>query len=116
MADDGGKPLNGAAGELTMVKLQKAVVANGEPVTELTFREPTGHDIERYGNPINFNGERFVYDEKKMTMMLAMLASVPPSTIRAMHPGDWNTAAWKVAGFFIPDVTQLLPPSETPNS
>ena len=91
-----------------VVKLRKSVIANGDEVTELTFREPTAGDIERCGNPVNIDmlsGDtpKVTFDTKSMTQMMSLLATVPPSTIRQMHPKDWNTAAWSLAGFFTPD-------------
>src|SRR5262245_65516756 len=76
------------AGPIT-VKLRKAVIANGEEVMELKFREPTAADIERCGNQVNidfFSGEtpRMSFEPKNMSAMMSTLAAVPPSTIRQM--------------------------------
>lgn len=112
MADVNGaetKPgeVNGAISPI-VIKLRKPVIANGDEVSELTFREPTAGDIERVGNPVHLEmaGEHFkpVFETKSMTQMLALLASVPPSTIRQMHPKDWNNAAWAIGNFFTPDL------------
>ena len=99
--------VNGAASSI-VIKLTKSVIANGDEVMELSFREPTGADIERCGNPVLVDwipNERpkYTFDSKSMTQMLAALAVVPPSTIRQMHSRDWNTAAWSLAHFFMPD-------------
>ena len=98
---------NGAASPL-VVNLRKSVIANGDEVTQLTFREPTAGDIERIGNPVNmdFSGDvpKATFDAKAMSQMMALLASVPPSTIRQMHTRDWNTIAWSLAGFFMPEM------------
>jgi len=87
--------------------LRKQVIANGEPVMEITFREPTAGDIERIGNPVTmalFERPIMVhYDSAAMTGMMAHLAGVPPSTIRSMHPTDWNNGATMLALFFMPD-------------
>jgi|SRR6516164_6339227 hypothetical protein len=108
MADETEKKVNGATSPL-VVALRKGVIANGDEVTSLSFREPTGADIEICGNPVNIDllssdTPKITFDSKAMTQMLARLAMVPPSTIRAMHPKDWNTAAWSVAGFFMPEL------------
>ncbi len=111
MADEEKKTeqkVNGKASPV-VVALRKAVIANGDEVMELKFREPTGADIERIGNPVNIDmlsGEtpKITFDTKAMTQMMAMLAEVPPSTIRQMNPRDWNTAAWSLAAFFIPEM------------
>ena len=99
---------NGAPSSIVQL-LRKSVIANGDEVKELTFREPTAGDIERVGNPVvidMLSGDipKITFDAKVMTQMLALLATVPPSTIRQMHPRDWNSAAWQLASFFIPDL------------
>jgi hypothetical protein len=91
------------------VGLRKPIMANGAEVSELTFREPTGGDIERAGNPVIvdvFSGDtvKITFDEKKMTQMMSRLAEVPPSSIRLLHPKDWNTIAWQLVHFFTPDL------------
>jgi len=97
--------INGFDGRLI---LRKAVIANGESTTELIFREPTGGDIERIGNPITVgiyeNTPKLHFEAQTMTLMMAHLAGVPPSTIRSMHPKDWENGAWKLANFFMPDM------------
>lgn len=99
---------NGAVAPL-VVLLRKPVIANGDEVKELTFREPTAADIERTGNPVNIDmmsGDtpKVTFDAKAMTQMMSLLAAVPPSTIRQMHTRDWNTAAWNLASFFMPEL------------
>jgi len=101
---------NGASSSI-VIKLRKSIIANGDEVNELTFREPTAGDIERVGsNPVNIEqiGEtgklKVTFDTKAMSHMMSILATVPPSTVRQMHPKDWNTAAWELASFFMPDL------------
>jgi hypothetical protein len=99
---------NGATSPL-VVKLRKPIIANGEEVSELKFREPTAGDIERAGNPVNIDfisGDtpKLTFESKSMSAMMSILAAVPPSTIKQMHPKDWNTAAWNLANFFMPDL------------
>ncbi|MBO0717631.1 MAG: phage tail assembly protein [Rhizobiales bacterium] len=121
MADDDTKPLeqvNGAkepsAEQLAAaaqwdgrLQLRKNVIANGETVDHIVFREPTGGDIERIGNPLTVgmyeSNPKIHFESQTMTLMMAHLAGVPPSTIRALHPKDWENGAWKIANFFIPD-------------
>jgi hypothetical protein len=100
--------VNGKDLNFTTVKLRKSVIANGEDTMELIFREPTAGDIERCGNPVLLDmasdPPKISFDSKAMTQMMASLATVPPSTIRQLHPKDWNTCAWQLAGFFLPDL------------
>ncbi len=89
--------------------LRKPIIANGEEVKELTFREPTAADIERTGNPVlidMLSGEtpKLTFDAKAMSQMMALLAGVPPSTVKQMNTKDWNSAAWTLASFFMPDI------------
>ena len=90
------------------VTLRKMIIANGEEVKELKFREPTAGDIDRAGNPVLLDmfsdPPKITFDAKAMTTMMAALAAVPPSTIKQMHPKDWNTAAWQLAGYFMPEL------------
>lgn len=96
--------------EPLVIKLRKPVIANGDEVNELTFREPTAGDIERCGNPVladflSSETPKISYDAKSMTTMMAALAAVPPSTIRQMHPKDWENGALMLAyRFFTPDL------------
>src|SRR5262245_13251011 len=117
MADDDNNDTNGAAdaaapkvngfdGKLSMRK--EIPDGNGGKTTQIVLREPTAGDIERIGNPVLIElyeaRPKIEFDTRIMTAMLAHLASVPPSSIRMMHPKDWNNAAWMVANFFMPDL------------
>jgi hypothetical protein len=89
------------------VKLLHKPVRNnhGELVHELVFREPTGGDINRYGNPcrINVDGE-VVIDEQKMMRLIAALSGILPPFLDAMDPRDWNSCAYRLRSFFLPEV------------
>lgn len=94
------------------IKLSEPIEANGETLEEITFREPSAADIELCGNPVcldwnNVTGPtsnpRPYFDTKAMSHMMSVLAAVPPSSIRKMKTRDWNTAAWGLAGFFMPE-------------
>ncbi len=107
MAEEEKPKVNGAASPI-VVKLRKSVIANGDDVMELSFREPTAADIERAGgNPVEIvegSQGRIVFNVSAMTQMMVLLAAVPPSTIRQMHPKDWQNIAWSLAHFFTPDL------------
>ena len=89
----------------TVKLLHKPIIGNsGETLTELTFREPTGGDIIRHGNPVRFNAEGVPeIDEKKMTNMMGQLSGVLAPLLNAMHPVDWNSCAQRLQFFFVPD-------------
>jgi len=99
--------VNGFNGRLPL--RHEVANGNGGMMSEIVFREPTALDIERIGNPVmleflNDGKWKPVFDTRIMTAMLANLAKVPPSTIRAMHPRDWQNAAYLLANFFLPDM------------
>ena len=75
-----------------------------EPINELTFREPTGGDINRYGNPVRINQDGdVILDERKMSMMISSLSGVLLPFIDALDPRDWNSCAYRLRSFFLPD-------------
>ncbi len=78
----------------------------GDEVRELTFREPTGGDINRYGNPVRINQDGdVVIDERKMTLIMAALSGILSPLLERMDPRDWNSCAYRLRGFFLPDPT-----------
>jgi len=89
-----------------VIELDRPVMANGDMVKKLTFREPTGGDIMSLGDayPIIINWEtgRVTPNPAPMGMMMGILAGVPPSTIRALSANDWATCAHALMGFFPP--------------
>ena len=97
----------GSTGSAIWHKLRKPIQAHGETLSEITFREPTGADIEIVGMPVNIDFSiepfRIEFDSRRMSAMMVQLAAVPPSTIRTMHPSDWSTCAWGIANFFLPN-------------
>jgi hypothetical protein len=86
--------------------LSKPIQAHGEELRILRWREPTGADIERAGNPIviDFFGEKptLTFNEKKMGAMISALCQIPPSSVRQLTAADWNSIAWKLVRFFMP--------------
>ena len=76
----------------------------GEVVNSLTFREPTAGEINRIGNPtrILWDGE-VIIEERKMTFIMAALCGLLPPTLNQLDPRDWNSCAWKLRSFFLPD-------------
>jgi len=86
--------------------LHRGVRSGPDTVHELSFREPTGGDINRCGNPchVNQDGDVIIL-ERKMTTMMSQLSGILPPFIEAMDPRDWNSCAYRLRGFFIPDPT-----------
>jgi hypothetical protein len=88
------------------VKLLRKSIRNtkGDEIKEIEFREPTGGDLSRYGNPVRINQEGdIIIDERKMTTMMAALSGILPPFIEGMDPRDWNSCAYRLRGFFLPE-------------
>ena len=90
---------------VTVKLLHRPVRDNkNEEVKVLSFREPTGGDISRYGNPVRITQEGDAeIVEKKMTMMMAALSGILPPFIEAMDTRDWNSCAYRLRSFFLPE-------------
>jgi hypothetical protein len=89
-----------------VVKLIYRPIRNnrGEDVKEVSLREPRAGDINRYGNPIRVNQDGdVIIDERKMTYMIAALSNILPPFIEEMDPRDWNSCAYRLRRFFLPD-------------
>jgi hypothetical protein len=77
----------------------------GEMVTSLVFREPRASEINRIGNPTRmlWDGE-IIIEERKMTYIMGALSGVLPPLLEAMDPRDWNSCAYRLRKFFLPDL------------
>jgi len=91
---------------ITVRLLYKSIRGNNqEELTSLTFREPTGGDINRCGNPCRIDAEgNVLIDEKKMMLIMANLSGVLLPLLDRMDPRDWNSCAYRLRGFFLPDL------------
>src|SRR5262245_7142915 len=75
-----------------------------EEVRELVFREPTGGDINRCGNPLRIDGAgEILIDERKMTLMMTALCGILTPLLERMDPRDWNSCAYRLRSFFLPN-------------
>jgi hypothetical protein len=73
-------------------------------LAELSFREPTAGDIVRYGNPARLSSDYdAVIEERKMTLMIAALSGVLSPMLDKMDPRDWNSCAYRLRPFFLPE-------------
>lgn len=88
------------------VKLTRKPIRDnkGIEIKELSFRQPTGADINRYGLPvrIDVNGD-VLMDERKMTLMMTALSGVMTPFLETMDPRDWSSCAYRLRNFFLPD-------------
>jgi hypothetical protein len=77
---------------------------DGKELAELSFREPTAGDIVRYGNPVRLTNDfDAAIDERKMTVMIAALSGVLSPMLDKMDPRDWNSCAYRLRTFFLPE-------------
>jgi Phage tail assembly chaperone proteins, E, or 41 or 14 len=77
---------------------------NNQELKELTFREPTAGDINRCGNPVRLTDDYdAVIDERKMTLIMANLSGVLSPMLDKMDPRDWNSCAYRLRTFFLPE-------------
>jgi hypothetical protein len=85
----------------------------GEPVKELTFREPTAGDIMRAGgNPcrveiVEMGGGRVTWqpliDDVKMIRLMASLTGIIETYLQRMDPRDYASCAHRLRRFFLPE-------------
>ena len=77
----------------------------GERFNSLTFREPTGLEIQRIGMPVLINPEkRNIEFTDAMGPMMAALSGHAPSVVSRLSGPDWSTCAYAIAPFFLPTV------------
>jgi hypothetical protein len=76
----------------------------GNLIQSLSFRQPTGADINRHGLPVRIDvaGDVLI-DERKMTLMMTALTGVMTPFLEAMDPRDWASCAYRLRNFFLPD-------------
>jgi hypothetical protein len=76
---------------------------NGETIDQLSFREPRGGDINRYGNPVRMNSMGdWVIEERKMHAIMGALSDVYVTSLDRLDPRDWNSCAYELMRFFLP--------------
>src|SRR5262245_34266255 len=73
-------------------------------IPERSFLEPTAADIGRYGNPTRVDQDgNVIVVEAKMMYMMAALSGILVPFLERMDPRDWNSCAYRLRGFFLPD-------------
>lgn len=75
-------------------KSDKEVKAHGERIWSLTLREPTGDDVLKFDLLDRLSQEQFA-------PLVATLAQVPESTVRAMSAKDVMALASRLSRFFV---------------
>lgn len=86
---------------MTQITLTKEITIAGEPLTEITLREPTYDEVASCGMPFTITGDGEVKMDLKATLRyLPVLADIPPSSAKQMSPKDLITASMAIVGFF----------------
>ncbi|MHC8399481.1 phage tail assembly protein [Pseudomonas sp. MDT1-17] len=85
------------------VKLQVAIEAHGEPLTELTLRRPTVQEVRAIkALPYRIDkNEEVGLDMDVAAKYIAVCAGIPPSSVNQLDLADLNALSWAVAGFFM---------------
>lgn len=83
-------------------KLKKPVTAFGEPVTEVTLREPLAGDVMDLGMPfgIPVDGKQPEINTAVVGAYIGRLGDLPDATVRELAPADFTVLLGKVMGFF----------------
>ncbi|XZG71729.1 phage tail assembly protein [Chitinibacteraceae bacterium HSL-7] len=84
-------------------KLKKPVTAFGEPVTEITLREPLAGDLIDLGMPfgIPVDGKPPEINTAVVGALIGRLGNVPDATVRELAPADFTALLGKVVSFFV---------------
>ncbi|NUT73525.1 phage tail assembly protein [Pseudomonas sp. C1C7] len=85
------------------VKLQVAIEAHGESVTELTMRRPTVQEVRAIkALPYKIDkNEEVSLDMDVAAKYIAVCAGIPPSSVNQLDLADLNSLSWAVASFFM---------------
>ncbi|MFJ2540121.1 phage tail assembly protein [Pseudomonas sp. NPDC087614] len=76
------------------VKLQVAIEAHGEPLTELFLSRPAlPYKIDK--------SEEVSLDMDVAAKYIAVCAGIPPSSVNQLDLADLNALSWAVASFFM---------------
>ena len=93
------------------VKLQVAIEAHGEPVTELTMRRPTVQEVRAIkALPYKIDkNEEVSLDMDVAAKYIAVCAGIPPSSVNQLDLADLNALSWAVASFFMSAASSQSP-------
>ena len=93
------------------IQLQHKPIMNNnrEEIREITFREPTGGDINRYGSPVRMAADNsFDINDRNMAMIMAALSGINLPLLERMDPRDWQSCVYRLKLYFHPDASGWL--------
>lgn len=82
------------------IELTKPITAHGAEVTALELREPSAGDIMECGYPLAIGDGEAKPQADIVGKLIAKLAGIPPSSVKAMSLADFNTAMGVILSFF----------------
>lgn len=82
------------------IRLKKPLRAHGQPVEEITLREPTAEDITVCGYPLTIGDGAATPVAGAISKYIARLADLPPSSVKPMSADDYNACMGAVLSFF----------------
>ena len=90
------------------VKLQVAIEAHGESLTELNLRRPTVQEVRAIkALPYKIDkSEEVSLDMDVAAKYIAVCAGIPPSSVNQLDLADLNALSWAVASFFMSAASQ----------
>jgi len=88
------------------VTLSTPIKSYGEDVAVLKMRLPTGADLLRVGNPVDFDPisdpPKISHNMQRVQAMVARLANIPSGSIEKMSTQDLVACAWAITPHFLP--------------
>ncbi|MGX9966067.1 phage tail assembly protein [Roseomonas sp. F4] len=92
------------------IPLSKPIQDQGEQVTALTLRLPTGKDLRTCGVPYKLTQDsEIIIEAAAMHRMIGKLSGLLSSSIDQLTAGDWNAAAQEVLGFITAEEATTTP-------
>ena len=92
------------------VRLTKPIQAYTETLSVIKMRMPTGADLLRVGNPVDFDPvsdpPKISHNMQRVQAMVARLANIPSGSIEKMAPQDLVACSWAITPFFLPAAGQ----------
>ena len=89
-----------------VVTLSSPIPVFAEMRSVITMRKPTGLDLIKVGNPVQFDPvsdpPRIEHNMPRMVAMIARLANIPTGSVEKMDPRDLASCAWQLSSFFLP--------------
>jgi len=94
------------------VILKKPIMAHGDEVKTLTFREPNGEDIIACGYPLQMGTDTYIPIAGVIAKYIGRLSGIPASSVKALSAVDFNVCMGAILPFFADSASNQPPASE----